>query len=140
MRRPGDLKKLNELDDFKVASGDPDPRGWDVASTDGREIGRVADLVVDMEAMKAKYLDISVDRTLDPSSERHLLVPTEAVTIGDREREQKRITLPVTSDLAMRTSDRSDALLAEPDRYAREWPAATASRCDVRLTRGGRNG
>ena len=135
-----DFQKLNELDDYTVASGDPDPRGWQVTSSDGRDIGRVRDLVVDTAAMKARYLDVEVDRGLDPAGgERHLLVPTEAVRIGDREREQKRITLDVTPESAARAAQR-DAGITEAAQTARDWPSAGPAACNVRLTRGGHNG
>ena len=67
---------LDELDDFKVAEGDPDVRGWDVLSADGRKIGEVENLLVDTAAMKVRYLEVDVDRdVLDTSDERHILVP-----------------------------------------------------------------
>lgn len=141
MTRPTDLKRLDELDDFTVAAGDPDPRGWNVESTDGRGIGRVADLVVDTTAMKARYLDVEIDKNLNPAAhDRHVFVPTEAVTIGKREREERRISLPVTAESAARAAGRPDVILAEPERYAGGWPVSDAGGCSVHLTRGGRNG
>lgn len=135
-----DLKRLNELDDFRVADDDPDPRGWQVTSTDGRDIGRVRDLVVDTAEMKARYLDVEVDAAVDPSPrERHLLVPTEAVRIGDSEREQQRITLGISPELAA-SAAQADTTVRDPERLAREWPSAGPSACDVRVTRGGRRG
>lgn len=135
-----DFRNLSDLDDYRVAADDPDPRGWQVTSRDGRDIGRVRDLVVDTAAMKARYLDVEVDAALNPSpGERHLLIPTEAVAIGDRERQQKRITLGVTPESAV-SAAQADAVVTDPDRMARSWPHAGATACDVRLTRGGRNG
>jgi uncharacterized protein (TIGR02271 family) len=52
---------LSDLNDFKVASDDPDVRGWDVISADGRRIGEVEDLIVDTSAMKVRYLDVELD-------------------------------------------------------------------------------
>lgn len=67
---------LDELDDFKVADGDPDVRGWEVYSADGRKIGEVDNLLVDTAAMKVRYLDVDVDREVTNLSEdRHVLVP-----------------------------------------------------------------
>jgi photosynthetic reaction center H subunit len=67
---------LDELDDFKVAEGDPDVRGWDVMSSDGRKIGEVDDLLVDTSAMKVRYLDVDVDRDLtEDDRDRHVLIP-----------------------------------------------------------------
>jgi uncharacterized protein (TIGR02271 family) len=68
---------LDELDDFEVAEGDPDVRGWDVISADGRKIGEVDQLLVDTAAMKVRYLDVDVDDELMESGndERHILIP-----------------------------------------------------------------
>jgi len=69
---------LDELHDFKVADGDPDVRGWEVISADGRKIGDVDTLLVDTAAMKVRYLDVDVEDDLleDTGDEdRHILIP-----------------------------------------------------------------
>jgi photosynthetic reaction center H subunit len=60
----GGVVPLKELKDFQVAKGDPDVRGWEVLSNDGRRIGKVDDLLVDTAAMKVRYLDIDLDNDL----------------------------------------------------------------------------
>ena len=57
----GGLARLDELDDFKVASGYPDPRGWPVKTRDGRTIGEVKNLLVDRDALRVRYLDLELD-------------------------------------------------------------------------------
>ena len=52
---------LRNLRGYKVAEGDPDVRGWEVAGGDGLRIGTVNDLLVDTVAGKARYLDIQLD-------------------------------------------------------------------------------
>lgn len=67
---------LDELDDFKVAEGDPDVRGWDVIASDGRKIGEVDNLLVDTAAMKVRYLDVDLDDDLiGDDDDRHILIP-----------------------------------------------------------------
>lgn len=70
---------LDQLDDFKVAEGDPDVRGWEVVASDGRKIGEVDQLLVDTAAMKVRYLDVDVDNDLvagaTDASDRHVLIP-----------------------------------------------------------------
>ncbi|MBA2670349.1 MAG: DUF2382 domain-containing protein [Gemmatimonadetes bacterium] len=67
---------LDELDDFKVASGDPDVRGWEVMSSDGRKIGEVDNLLIDTGAMKVRYLDVDLDDEIVGSGDnRHILIP-----------------------------------------------------------------
>lgn len=60
----GDLARLRDLRDFKVAEGDPDVRGWPVHASDGHRIGQVHDLLVDTAAMKVRYLDVEIDLDL----------------------------------------------------------------------------
>ena len=55
---------LKELKDYTVAKGDPDVRGWNVYSNDGRKLGEVDDLLVDTAAMKVRYLDVDLDHDL----------------------------------------------------------------------------
>jgi uncharacterized protein (TIGR02271 family) len=52
--------RLSELGDYRVSDEDPDPRGWSVVGREGGAIGRVEDLIVDTEAMKVRYLDITL--------------------------------------------------------------------------------
>ena len=58
------IAPLKALKDYKVASDDPDVRGWNVFGRDGRGIGEVDDLLVDTVAMRARYLDVELDRDL----------------------------------------------------------------------------
>jgi uncharacterized protein (TIGR02271 family) len=66
---------LGQLDDFKVAEGDPDVRGWTVVASDGRTIGEVDELLIDTGAMKVRYLDVEVENGLMTEPDRHVLVP-----------------------------------------------------------------
>lgn len=58
----GRVVRLKDLKDYTVAKGDPDVRGWNVYANDGRRIGEVDELLVDVEAMKVRYLDVDLDR------------------------------------------------------------------------------
>jgi photosynthetic reaction center H subunit len=80
---------LKELKDFQVAKGDPDVRGWNVYSNDGRKIGEVDDLLVDTAAMKVRYLDVDLDRDVRGAmggdlQRDHVLIP-----IGSAQLEEK---------------------------------------------------
>jgi hypothetical protein len=67
---------LGQLDDFKVAEGEPDVRGWEVLASDGRKIGEVDELLVDTAAMKVRYLDVDVDDGMVAGGgDRHVLIP-----------------------------------------------------------------
>lgn len=67
---------LGQLDDYKVADGEPDVRGWEVLAADGRKIGEVDELLVDTAAMKVRYLDVDVDDGMVAGgADRHVLIP-----------------------------------------------------------------
>ena len=72
------LARLNDLDEFKVADGFPDPRGWDVKTDDGQKVGKVGDLIVDTQAMRVRYIDVEIDRTVGQMAR-------DAATPGDQE-------------------------------------------------------
>ena len=86
--------RLSELDDYKVADGYPDINGWDVKTADGTKVGEVKDLVVDTQAMRVRYLDVELDRSLhqlareaaapgDQSDDRHVLLPIGDLRLDD---------------------------------------------------------
>ena len=71
-----ELARLSELKDYRVAEGDPDPRGWEVIGLDGLRTGRVGDLVVDTEHLKVRYLECAVgDHGRDGGESRRVLIP-----------------------------------------------------------------
>lgn len=52
---------LRELQEFAVADGFPDPRGWAVYAADRQRVGMVADLLVDLDALVVRYLAVRLD-------------------------------------------------------------------------------
>jgi len=86
------LVDLDELEDFKVADEDPDPRGWDIVARDGLRIGEVDKLIVDTGAMKVRYLDCDLDEEalgLEPR-DRHVLIPVGHARIDE---DMRRVTV-----------------------------------------------
>lgn len=78
------LARMGELDDFRVARGEPDIRGWTVRTADGREAGKVDDLIVDTQAMKVRYMDVELDRkALQLNGDRHVLLPVSEARLDD---------------------------------------------------------
>lgn len=69
---------LSALDDYEVADGYPEIRGWDVRDADDRSIGRVHDLLVDVAALRVRYLDVELTpRFATTEAERRVLIPVE---------------------------------------------------------------
>lgn len=94
------LRRLGSIEgDYRVA-GD-DPRGWDVITGDGRDVGDVAELLVDPGAMKARYLDVALDEKeldLEPV-DRHVLIPTDRVRL-DRKKKNVVVAGMLAGDFA----------------------------------------
>ncbi|MFL5577405.1 MAG: PRC-barrel domain-containing protein [Gemmatimonadaceae bacterium] len=80
--RPRNLIPMRELDDYEVADGEPDIRGWRVFTSSGRELGRIEDLLVDTASDEVVMLDVDLRR-----NDRHTLAPIRAAWI-DREHER----------------------------------------------------
>lgn len=77
-RSSANLVRLEDMDDFRVADGSPDIRGWSVLTADGQRAGRVESLIVDLSAMQVRFLDVHLDRdSMHLQEERHVLVPIE---------------------------------------------------------------
>lgn len=93
------LVPLSELGKFKVADGEPDIRGWAAYTSTGREIGRVAELLVDPEANEVVMLDIDLRR-----DDRHTLAPIRAAWVDQA---TKRVVVDVA---AVTTGDEIPAL------------------------------
>lgn len=81
--RPG-LMRLEDMDDFDVADGYPDIRGWDVKNAAGETIGEVHGLVVDTRALEVRYMDVDLDHDhFDLDDDRHVLVPIGGARLND---------------------------------------------------------
>lgn len=82
------LVRLEEMKGYQVAAGEPDVRGWQVRTVDGRTAGRVDGLIIDTDAMQVRYLDVSLDRaTLQLKGERHVLIGLANARLDDRNEE-----------------------------------------------------
>jgi hypothetical protein len=90
---------LGQLDDFRVAEGEPDVRGWEVLASDGRKIGEVDELLVDTAAMKVRYLDVDVDDAMIAGgADRHVLIPIGYARL-DEDRDRVMVDALASADL-----------------------------------------
>lgn len=54
------LKYLDNLKDYKVAKDNPDVRGWPLLDADKKEVGKIENFLVDMDAEAVRYLEVSI--------------------------------------------------------------------------------
>ena len=92
------LVPLSTLGKWDVSDGDPDIRGWELRTVSNRQLGTVADLLIDREAGEVVLLDVDL-----PASDRHTFVPIRLVQI-DRVR---RLVLMDSADLPADTTARA---------------------------------
>ena len=76
VRKDVRLARLSELGKYKVADGEPDIRGWEVRTISGRQLGEIAELLVDTEAGEVVMIDVDVK-----NSSRHSFAPVRAAMI-----------------------------------------------------------
>lgn len=90
------IAPLSELSDFQVAEGYRDIRGWRVDSADGTEIGKVHDLLVDLDGMRTRYIDVRLKSAVAAShGDRDVLVPIGSARIADS---GEVVVLPLNAD------------------------------------------
>lgn len=78
------LRRLRDLTDYEVADGNPDVRGWAARGADGRQFGTVAELIVEEETLKVRYLDVELDASLRINEQnRHILVPIGVAALDE---------------------------------------------------------
>src|SRR3954462_2291645 len=84
------LTPMSSLDAWKVSEGEPDIRGWEIRTVSNRELGTVADLLIDREAGEVVMIDVDL-----PGTDRHTFVPIRVVQV-DRAR---RVILMDSADM-----------------------------------------
>jgi len=94
-----DMAPLSELNDYEVADDSIDVRGWTVTTSNGADVGRVHDLIVDRSTMQARYLAVSLEGAntamTDSDSSRPVLVPVARAHIDEN---ANRVHLDSTGD------------------------------------------
>lgn len=57
-------RRLGNLPTHQISPGEPDIRGWVVVGADGRRIGRVCDVLVELHSLTARHLEIALDTSI----------------------------------------------------------------------------
>ena len=82
------LVALSDLKDYKVAKDNPDVAGWRVIGANGERLGMVKDLIVDLQAMKTRYLSVTADRKyFNTNDDQYLLIPIGAAALDKKNRQ-----------------------------------------------------
>lgn len=90
------IAPLGALDDFEVAQGYPDVRGWKVLSSDNREVGTVHELLIDVDNLRTRYLDVRLTEELAATpGERDVLVPIGTANVID---DKSIVRVPLTAE------------------------------------------
>ena len=90
------IAPLSELKDFHVSEGYKDIRGWRVDSADGKEVGKVHDLLVDLDGMRTRYMDVRLHSSIAAShGDRDVLVPIGSARIAN---EGEVVVVPLTAE------------------------------------------
>jgi sporulation protein YlmC with PRC-barrel domain len=77
------LQPLKKTKGFRIAKGEPDIRGWEVHTLNGRRVGQVDDLLVDLDAGDVVMMDVEMR-----GSQRHLELPLRSAQL---DRDQRRV-------------------------------------------------
>jgi sporulation protein YlmC with PRC-barrel domain len=86
-------RRLQELkrSDFEIVDGEPDIRGWDVLTTDGKQLGKVKELIVDAQQKKIRYLMLDTNKNQLDLADRILLIP---IGLAELNRDKDDVYLP----------------------------------------------
>ena len=115
------LARLDELDDFEIADGQPDIRGWDVRTPDGMKVGKVDGLIADTGAMEVRFIEVEASRNvLGTAKDEHILVPIGAARLNDDDDTVHIDRLPATG-LGKAPRFGRTALTGEHDRQLRDY-------------------
>lgn len=74
------LAELRTRKDYRVCKDSQDPRGWPVRTADDRELGKITDLVIDLDGLNARYLVC----TFAGDHTRRVLLPTGFARLDPR--------------------------------------------------------
>lgn len=126
--REEDLVSLDH-DDFAVAEGEPDVRGWDVVTTDQRTIGTVDDLLADPAALKVRYLTIDLDQDIaGDERDRTIRVPIARARLDEHDR-QILLDVPASTVASLRSASSFEPAAG------RESASRPAAEEEARMTR-----
>ncbi|HUF65581.1 MAG TPA: PRC-barrel domain-containing protein [Gemmatimonadaceae bacterium] len=125
--RGGSLARLDELDNYEVADGSADIRGWEVRMQDGRKVGEVEELIVDPAALKARYIEVKLEKDFTGTDDdRWALIPIGTAQLDEKEDEVIVDRIPTAGFMTREERDRKP-LSRETELSLRELYGATST-------------
>ena len=88
------LQALGTTSEYRVSADDCDPRDWPVFDANNVEIGTVADLIIDVDALLARYIECTITR----GNSRRVLIPTGFVRL-DKDRSVVHLDVVTAADV-----------------------------------------
>ncbi|HEY2376093.1 MAG TPA: PRC-barrel domain-containing protein [Gemmatimonadaceae bacterium] len=74
--RQSTLYRLAHLPQYAIVPGQPDIRSWLVFAEDGRRVGRVSDVIVDILTLRMRHIEVELDPHWESGSAlRRVVVP-----------------------------------------------------------------
>ncbi|MBR9990159.1 MAG: PRC-barrel domain-containing protein [Gemmatimonadetes bacterium] len=101
------LVPMHELEGFTIADGEPDIRGWDVRTLNGRDVGEIQDLLIDAERREVVMVEVQLR-----DGNARVEVPIRSVQL---DREGRRVIVD-SSDIDALRDDRPDDRLNAAER------------------------
>lgn len=81
----GGLIPLSDAKGWHVREGDPHVKGWDVLASNGTDVGDVDDLLVDLQAEKARYLIVKLNDHVPGADDRTVAIPLGAAQLDEHD-------------------------------------------------------
>ncbi|HEX6966712.1 MAG TPA: DUF2382 domain-containing protein [Gemmatimonadaceae bacterium] len=85
VNEPGGLIPLSDAKGWHVREGDPHVQGWDVLASNGTDIGDVDDLLVDLQAQKARYLIVELNDNVPGADGRKVAIPLGTAQLDEHD-------------------------------------------------------
>jgi photosynthetic reaction center H subunit len=76
-------RRLGNLPTHQILPGEPDIRGWVVVGADGRRVGRVKDVLVELHSLTARHLEVRLDPGVATrAGATTIVVPVESLQVA----------------------------------------------------------
>lgn len=89
----GNLKELHSSG-FEIRDGEPDIRGWKVKNSKSEVIGKVDELLFDIDSLRVRYLILDLEGKPLNLTSRHLIIP---IGLAQLDKPDKLVLLPEVS-------------------------------------------